>query len=61
MLIEVSTEMNLKTAAVMWPVRIAISGQAVTPGGAIEILEILGKKESILRIEHALDLLESIQ
>lgn len=61
LLIEISTEMNLKTAAVMWPVRIAISGQAVTPGGAIEILEILGKKESILRIEHALDLLESIK
>ena len=39
-----------KIGAIMWPLRIAISGLAVTPGGAIEIAELLGKPESIRRI-----------
>ena len=34
----------------MWPVRIAISGTAVTPGGAVEILLLLGQEESLRRI-----------
>ena len=42
----------------MWPVRIAVSGQLVTPGGAIEILEILGKPESVKRIELAVNKLK---
>lgn len=42
--------MNVKNALVMWPVRIAISGTPVTPGGAVEILELLGKEESLRRI-----------
>ncbi len=39
-----------KNALVMWPVRIAISGTLVTPGGAVEILVLLGKQESLRRI-----------
>jgi glutamyl-tRNA synthetase len=35
---------------VLWPVRTAISGKAVTPGGAIEIADILGKEETLMRI-----------
>ena len=42
--------MGVKNALVMWPVRIAISGTQVTPGGAVEILELLGKEESLRRI-----------
>lgn len=42
--------LNVKNALVMWPVRIAISGTLVTPGGAVEILELLGKEESLRRI-----------
>lgn len=38
----------------MWPVRIAVSGMSVTPGGAIEILDILGKGESLKRLEIGL-------
>ena len=34
----------------MWPVRIAIAGKAVTPGGAVEIARILGKEETLRRI-----------
>ena len=38
----------------MWPIRIAVSGMTVTPGGAVEILDILGKEESMSRLEKGL-------
>lgn len=60
LLIAFAEEMEMKNATVMWPVRIAISGRTVTPGGAIEILEILGKEESIKRLKYALEKLKSI-
>lgn len=47
-------ELAVKAGAILWCVRIAASGQAVTPGGATEILEVLGKDESLLRIDEAL-------
>jgi glutamyl-tRNA synthetase len=43
-----------KLGPVMWPLRIAISGQAVTPTGAVEIAELLGKPETLRRISVAL-------
>ena len=43
--------MGVKNALVMWPVRIAASGTAVTPGGAVEVLLLLGKEEALKRIE----------
>ena len=45
--------LNLKVGTVMWPLRIAISGLSVTPGGATEIAEILGKTETLQRISLA--------
>jgi len=42
--------MEVKNALVMWPVRIAVSGTVVTPGGAVEILLLLGREESLRRI-----------
>lgn len=45
----------LKTGQVMWPLRIALSGQTVTPGGAIEIAVILGRQESLARLDLAMD------
>ena len=50
----VSEELAVKNAKVMWPLRIAVSGKAVTPGGAVEICRILGKEETLRRIETAL-------
>ena len=44
---------------IMWPVRIAVAGKAVTPGGSSEICEILGKEETLKRIEIAINLLKS--
>ena len=38
----------------MWPVRIALSGKVMTPAGATEILELLGKEESVKRIKEAI-------
>ncbi len=55
----ITSEINMKKSTVMWPVRIALSGQTITPGGAIEILEILGKEESSRRIKLALEKLET--
>ena len=49
-----ASDMGVKNGTVMWPVRIAISGKTTTPGGAIEILDILGKDESIARIDMGL-------
>ena len=51
-------EKGLKTGFVMWPVRTAVSGRQSTPGGATEIMEILGKEESLRRIRKGMELLE---
>jgi glutamyl-tRNA synthetase len=55
MLIEWGKQNGIKTGAVMWPVRIALSGLASTPGGATEIAEIFGKEETMRRIQAALE------
>ena len=49
-----SEKLGIKTGAVMWCVRIAVSGLSATPGGATEIMEVIGKDESINRIKKAL-------
>jgi glutamyl-tRNA synthetase len=46
-------ETGLKLSTVMWPFRIAVSGMEVTPGGATEIADILGKVETLRRIAFA--------
>ncbi|HIS32297.1 MAG TPA: glutamate--tRNA ligase [Candidatus Limivivens intestinipullorum] len=46
-------EKGWKNGRVMWPVRIALSGRQMTPAGATEILEVLGKEESLKRIRAA--------
>ena len=47
-----------KTGFVMWPVRTAVSGKQNTPGGATEIMEILGKEESLKRITKGIEMLK---
>ena len=44
-----------KNAKIMWPVRIAVAGKAVTPGGAVEICRILGKAETLRRIRVGIE------
>ena len=48
-----------KAGKVLWPLRIAVSGLAMTPGGAYEIMEILGKEESLARIRKGIEKLEA--
>jgi glutamyl-tRNA synthetase len=50
-LISLAESLEVKNATLMWPVRIAAAGKAVTPGGAIEICQILGKDETLRRID----------
>ena len=54
MLSEFATSKEYKTGFVMWPIRTALSGKQMTPCGATEILELLGKEESIKRINDAI-------
>ena len=49
-----SEKLGIKTGAVMWCIRIAVSGMSATPGGATEIMEVIGKDESLLRIKSAI-------
>lgn len=48
-----------KNGFVMWPVRTAVSGKQMTPAGATEIMEILGKEESLRRIRRGIELLRN--
>lgn len=49
-----------KNGYVMWPIRTAVSGKQMTPGGATELMEVLGKEESIARIQKGIELLSSL-
>jgi glutamyl-tRNA synthetase len=52
-------EKGFKTGYVMWPIRTAVSGKQTTPAGATEILEVIGKEESVKRIQAAIEKLEA--
>ena len=52
-------EKGIKTGFVMWPIRTAVSGKQMTPAGATEIMEVLGKEESLERIRKGIALLEA--
>ena len=51
-------EKEYKNGYVLWPIRTAVSGKQMTPAGATEIMEILGKEESIARIKKGIEKLE---
>ena len=53
-LVPIAEKLGVKNGTVMWCVRIAVSGMSATPGGATEIMEVIGKAESISRIKTAL-------
>lgn len=60
-LLGLAAEMGLKNGQVLWPVRVAISGVAVTPGGATEIAALLGKQETLRRLRVSMNLLRAAQ
>ncbi|MDD2969397.1 MAG: glutamate--tRNA ligase [Lachnospiraceae bacterium] len=57
-LMQFITEKGYKNGYVMWPIRTAVSGRQMTPAGATEIMEILGKEESLSRIKKGILQLE---
>ncbi|MDL2302756.1 glutamate--tRNA ligase [Lachnospiraceae bacterium OttesenSCG-928-D06] len=59
-LAEYVAEKECKNGYVMWPVRTAVSGKQMTPAGATEIMEVLGKEESLKRIKKGIELLENV-
>ncbi|MBQ5584235.1 MAG: glutamate--tRNA ligase [Ruminiclostridium sp.] len=53
-LIDLAAEKELKNGRIMWPVRVAASGKPTTPGGAVEICQILGKEETLRRLQQGI-------
>ncbi|MCL2751138.1 MAG: glutamate--tRNA ligase [Firmicutes bacterium] len=49
---------TVKPAAVFWVMRIAVTGAAVTPGGATEMAELLGKERTLARLDYSIDRLQ---
>ena len=60
-LMGLAEQLEVKKATLLWPLRIAAAGKAVTPGGAVEICRILGRDETIRRIDIAMDMLNGEQ
>ena len=58
LLLKYVEEKGCKNGYVMWPVRTAVSGKQMTPCGATEIMEILGREESVKRIQKAIEMLQ---
>ncbi len=56
-----ASEKGIKIGTAMWPLRTAVSGRPVTPAGATEIMEILGREESLARIRDGIDRLTGAQ
>ena len=54
-LVTFAKEKEYKNGYVLWPIRTALSGKQMTPAGATEILEVLGKEESVKRIQAAIE------
>ncbi len=59
LLMDYVAEKEIKNGLALWPVRTALSGKQMTPGGAYEIAAILGKEESLRRIRKGIEKLES--
>lgn len=57
-LIGLAEKLEVKNATLMWPLRIAVAGKAVTPGGAVELCHILGKSETLKRINVGIEKLK---
>ena len=51
-------EKGVKTGYVLWPLRTAVSGKQTTPAGATEIMEVIGKEETLARVRAAVDKLQ---
>ena len=57
-LVALAAQLGVKNSVILWPLRVAVSGKASTPGGATEICTLLGKDESLARIRRGVELLK---
>ena len=57
-LVGLAEGLAVKNATLMWPVRIAVAGKLVTPGGAVELCHILGREETIRRLKKGVEKLQ---
>ncbi len=57
-LMNLVTDLGIKNGQLLWPVRTALSGKPTSPGGAMELADILGKEETLKRIKKGIELLE---
>lgn len=57
-MMKLPAQLDVKNGVVLWPIRTALSGKRATPGGAFEIAYVLGKEESLRRIQVGIDRLE---
>jgi glutamyl-tRNA synthetase len=55
-LIELAQETGKKNGMIMWPARVALCGLDSTPGGAVELADIIGKEETIKRLKNAIEM-----
>ena len=53
-IISVPQEKGKKNGMIMWPARVALCGLDSTPGGAVELADIIGKEETLKRLENAI-------
>ena len=56
-LVSLAEERGVKNSVILWPLRVALSGKASTPGGATELASLLGKEASIARVRKGIELL----
>ena len=57
-MMELVAELGVKNGQVFWCVRVAISGKESTPGGVMEIAELLGKEETLRRLDFSINLIK---
>ncbi len=50
-------KLGVKNGLILWPLRVAVSGKSFTPGGGLELAELLGKEETLARIKKGIELL----
>ncbi|MDD4510852.1 MAG: glutamate--tRNA ligase [Oscillospiraceae bacterium] len=53
-------QQGVKNSLILWPVRVAVSGKAMTPGGGVELCAILGKEETLRRIQIGIEKLAAL-
>ncbi len=56
-LFDLIAKLEVKNGIILWPLRVAVSGKSFTPGGGVELADILGKEETLKRIQKGIELL----